>query len=639
MKRIFLFCLTVFLCLSTFAAPKYLVQTGKSGDATWAESVATHHSSTIIDLTVLNKSLDEWINETFDEASKGKETWLAAGTYAISSGITRGFASIKLYGGFAGIETLANQRAIGDEPWEMTNATIIDADAKQLYSVESQTLWDGLTITNSQAEGNGGVAKITNNAVIRNCRFVGNTSTDKGGVLYSYQRTNIQVSKCYFENNSSVRGGAVFVQGSTGNTYSLTNCTFKDNNATGTGSGDGGGAVCFTSNGDFTVNACVFDHNNAYRGPAFLCSSTGSGINITISNCLFINQQNADKHAVYILKGAVLNCTFARNAGGAVYMSGGEGSSGRIENNIVWGDNDDECKISITNTASYTLKNNALFKMYDPSNVDKADNKRLYASESDYFVDDANGDYHLSWKAKKMIGKGLDLTSDGITTDLEGASRTANDIGCYAFNGEIYARSVTADTYGTLCTPKAVNAGEFEGATFYRIAGTASGGSELAIETVDALEAGHSYIFESTSTLIRLNLTGEAATEPIADNGLYGTYHTIENLEDYLAEQSIAYNHIYVVYEGEIRRAGTNLDVPAKRAWIKLDEVRDAATEPVASGAVRKRIPNASYVPTTLEEVSEINGTEAIYDLLGRHVTTPVMGGVYIVNGEKIIIK
>lgn len=643
MKNFTFLCLTVLVSLGTFAAPKYLIETGEEGDAMWDASVVSSTGATLVNLATAEKTLNEWINETFTSSPSGTDIWLAAGTYTLNGSISRSYSTIHLYGGFQGNETKTSQRSVLDgKAWNMQYPTIIDGGSTyQICSANFNGTWDGLKFQHGTGT-NGGVARLHTNAVVRACAFINNSSTAKGGALYSYLGTDIQVSKCYFENNSSVRGGAVFVQGQTGNTYSLTNCTFKDNNATGTGSGEGGGAVSILSDGDYTVNACVFDHNNAYRGPAFLCSSTGSGINITISNCLFKNQQNSEMHAVYILKGAVLNCTFARNAGGAVYMSGGEESSGRIENNIVWGDNDTECKISITNTANYTLKNNALFKMYDPSNVDKADNKRLYASESDYFVDDANGDYHLSWKAKKMIGKGLDLTADGVTNDLDGKTRTLNDIGCYASSWDIYSRTVypAQSAYGTLCIPKDVHAGEFEGATFYRIAGTISGRSELAIETVNALEAGHSYIFEidPEATMIRLNQTGSAAPTPIADNGLYGTYQDIEDLSVHLG----SLEDIYVVYNGEIRLAGASLTVPAKRAWIKMSEVRDALTEPQAQGSVRKRIPNASWQQggaTPLEQTMQTTGEEEIYDLLGRRVSSPVAGGIYIVNGQKVIIK
>ena len=641
MKRITFLCLTALVSLGTYAVPKYLVQTGKSGDATWDEAIITAKDATVVDLTVENTTLDAWLNVTL--ADNGYEVWIAAGTYTIASGITANKASVKLYGGFAGTEMWPNNRAKGvsGEPWDMANPTIINADGKRLVAASySQNTWDGLTITNSVSGSGvqGGVARIASNAVIRNCRFINNSSPVQGGALHTYNHTNIQVLDCYFEGNMGTQGGAIYVSNAAGNTYIIDHCYFKDNEATSTG--NAGGAVYFQNPGTYTVNACVFDYNNAAgHGTALFSNGTGDGYT-KITNCLFKNQQNSAKYPLYMLQGAVLNCTFASNAGGSLYIAD-TGSEARCENNVVWGADDTECQIRIGNIAGYTMKNNMLGKMIHPSNVTWDKNYYLTKADDRYFVDAANGDYHLSWRAKEMIGKGLDLTEDGITADLDGKTRTKNDIGCYASLLDIYSRSVTAGAYGTLCIPKNVNAGEFEGATFYRIAGIVSGGSELAIETVETLEAGHSYIFEvdAEATQIRLNQTGVAAPEPIAENGLYGTYQNIADLGEYLG----SLQDIYVLYGGEIRLAGEQLQVPAKRAWIKMSEVRDAATEPQAPGAVRKRIPNASWQEEVITDINEqiVNDRieNGVYDLLGRRVGSPEAGGLYIVNGQKIIIK
>ena len=637
MKNFTFLCLTVLVSLGTFAAPKYLVETGEEGDATWSVSIA---GATKVNLKTLNQSLDQWINTEF--ASGGYETWIAAGTYTISSGINVAYGSVNIFGGFAGTETATNQRAVAEngEPWELKNATILDAAGKRLYSVKMQNRLDGFTITNSTAgtDQDGGVARILENTVIRNCRFIRNSSPKLGGVFYAYQASGIEISNCYFENNSSTQGGAININNTASNTVIIDHCYFKNNCATNANSG---GAVYFQNLGTYTVKACVFDHNNGSgNGTALFSDAKGDGYT-KITNCLFKNQQNKDKFPLYLLQGAVLNCTFASNAGGSVYI-GNTGSSIRFENNVVWGADDTECNISIGNIAGYTMKNNMLGKMIHPDNITWDKNYYLTKGDDRYFEDAANGDFHLSWKAKEMIGKGLDLTADGVTADLDGKTRSKNDIGCYTSPWEIYSRSVNTEVsaYGTLCIPKDVHAGEFEGATFYRIAGTISGQSEIAIETVNELEAGHSYIFEidPEANMIRLNQTGAAAPEPIAENGLYGTYQNIPDLGAYLG----SLEDIYVVYNGEIRLAGTNLKVPAKRAWIKMSEVRDALTEPQAQGSVRKRIPNASWQQggaTPLEQTMQTTGEEEIYDLLGRRVSSPVAGGIYIVNGQKVIIK
>lgn len=444
MKRIFILCLTAFLCLSAYATPKYLIETGEDGDATWSVSIA---GATKVNLHDASKTLNEWMNTTFtSNPSSTTDIWLAAGTYTLNGSITAGYSKIRLYGGFQGDETDKNtRRTIGGKAWNMQYPTIIDgANTYSIYAYSSPYFsgtWDGLTFRNGTTTGNGGVARLYGGAKVLACSFLNNTSTGetgKGGALFTYQAGGIQVSDCYFEGNSATQGGAIYINNNNKDqTYTIDHCYFKDNNATLTT--NAGGAVYIQGAGTYTIAASVLEHNNASgngNGTAIFSNGTGDGVYTWISNCLIKNQQNADKYAVYILQGAVLNCTFARNAGGAVYMGGSSTGdyNGRIENNIIWGDTETECKISIRDNAAYTLKNNALGRMITPASVDKADNTTLTKGNTSYFRRPSQGDYHLCAGAAELIaGKGRDLSSDEITTDLDGATRSTYDIGCYIY--------------------------------------------------------------------------------------------------------------------------------------------------------------------------------------------------------------
>ena len=318
----------------------------------------------------------------------------------------------------------------------MVNATILDANSKHLYSATySQSWWDGLTITNCAGE-NGGVARIASNVEIRNCRFVNNFSTAKGGVLYTYNHDNILVSDCYFEGNSSAQGGAIFVQDATDSySFVIDHCYFKDNDAT-QSSGNAGGALCFLGSNAYVykINACVFVDNNASNsGNGTAICSAGTSSATTITNSLLYHQKNSSKPAIYLLKGSILNCTFASNAGGALYM-GGTAYTGRFENNIIWGADDAECNISIVDNANYTFKNNAVGKMIAPTNAACENNLYLTKGDKSYFKSADTGDFHLtSGATEKMVGRGRDLSGDGVTKDLDGLTRFVYDIGCYMY--------------------------------------------------------------------------------------------------------------------------------------------------------------------------------------------------------------
>lgn len=438
MKRIFLFCLTAFLCLNTFSSPKYLIETGEDGDATWTASIAGAEK---VNLKTAEKTLNEWMNATFTSAPSGTDIWLAAGTYALNGSISVSFSTIHLYGGFRGNETAVNLRAAGAEPWNIQYQTIIDGGGTyQICSANFNGIWDGLTFTHgNKSSGNGSVASLYHSAIIRNCRFVNNTSSNQGGVLHIYQKNNVNISNCYFESNTASQGGAIYIANNDKDyTCVINHCYFKDNNAS--SSANAGGAVYIQGPGTYTIAASVFDHNNASgNGPAIFSNGTGDGVYTTISNCLIKNQQNADRHAVYLLQGAVLNCTFARNAGGALYMSSGSSATydGRFENNIVWGVDSAECKIAIKDDAHYKFNNNAVVWMIlwpNPANAESNMNKYLTIGNTSYFRGPSIGDYHLCAGAEDKVWKqGKDLSGDGITTDLDGATRTTNDIGCYIY--------------------------------------------------------------------------------------------------------------------------------------------------------------------------------------------------------------
>jgi hypothetical protein len=41
----------------------------------------------------------------------------------------------------------------------------------------------------------------------------------------------------------------------------------------------------------------------------------------------------------------------------------------------------------------------------------------------------------------------------------------------------------------------------------------------------------------------------------------------------------------------------------------------------------------------SIEQLTNDNSQQTIYDLCGRRVTNPIKGGIYIINGRKVMIK
>jgi predicted outer membrane repeat protein len=165
-------------------------------------------------------------------ASPCTEVWVAAGVYKPTTGTDRTATfrlknGVTLYGGFAGTETVRDER-----DWT-ANVTILSGDlngddvgftnnSENVYHVvtgATGATLDGFTIT----AGNANVANVMDSAVV-------------GGGMYNYLSSNPTLTNVTFTNNSAttLRGGGMYNYQSS---PTLTNVTFSSNSAFTTGGG------------------------------------------------------------------------------------------------------------------------------------------------------------------------------------------------------------------------------------------------------------------------------------------------------------------------------------------------------------------------------------------------------------------
>ena len=193
----------------------------------------------------------------------------------------------------------------------------IDAQQKSRIFVVMSTAnvtIKNITFVNGNTYGGGAVEWHGDSGTLTDCNFIGNTATaDCGGAVYWFGDSGTLTDCNFTANTATVNGGAVYWKGESG---TLTNCIFIGNTAT----ADGGGAVCFASEGGNLVN-CNFTNNKADLGGALLLN----GLNGHLTRCNFINN-NATQGggALYWngLYGNVTGCNFTNNKadlGGAVY--------------------------------------------------------------------------------------------------------------------------------------------------------------------------------------------------------------------------------------------------------------------------------------------------------------------------------
>ena len=201
-----------------------------------------------------------------------------------------------------------------------------------------------------------------------------------------------------------------------------------------------------------------------------------------------------------------------------------------------------------------------------------------------------------------------------------------------------YTRTVASGSYGTICLPNGSD--KFEGAKFYEV--TYKKGGYIYAEEVTTLVAGMPYIFQATSTEIKVyyNETPAAANAG-SKNGVYGTFSDITDGEAGDADNKLEGNYLLVTGP-KVQKCGEKCSLAANRAYFVVSEITDNETKPLPG---RQRIAlgcQEENQATGLDNITE-NGVVApamqgTYDILGRQLSEPAANGFYIINGKKVLV-
>ena len=206
-----------------------------------------------------------------------------------------------------------------------------------------------------------------------------------------------------------------------------------------------------------------------------------------------------------------------------------------------------------------------------------------------------------------------------------------------------YVRSsLTANNYGTICLPYAVKASDMSGATFYSPLGKVMDGDEAAgivIQQVEELESGTPYIFLASDTIIVAAYSGDSATVAGTNNGLIGSFESI-NVDE----------GTYLLTSNIIKKVGTAGGVvSANRAYFDLDEMSEY-TEDESAGTNTRIISLSNSGNTTgisvtnkssdtITDVYNITGIKVRSQVPLSEATNGLQKGIYIINGKKTIVK
>ena len=218
-----------------------------------------------------------------DVAVTGDEIWVAKGAYytayeypatAVDSSFTL-IAGVKLYGGFAGTETLLTQRVADVNGRFTVNESILTGNGVSRHVISNKlaasanSLIDGFTIQDgvgSGAEVNGGGVYIlapATSGIYRNLVIRRNSGSLGAGIYNAAVSTSVEnvLLEGNVANVGSKQGGGIY---NIGNSLNLKDVTFRGNQAN-----IGGGMFLVTGTG-VVLNNALFDGNNA--------TATGGGL-------------------------------------------------------------------------------------------------------------------------------------------------------------------------------------------------------------------------------------------------------------------------------------------------------------------------------------------------------------------------
>ncbi len=282
-------------------------------------------------------------------ANADDQIWVAQGTYRPASAGGDRAASfflktgVALYGGFAGGETLLEQRdwvnhvttlsgdLNSDDGPNFANTTDNSYHVVVALNTDSSAAIDGFSIVAGYADGPGfgavpesqdqgsGLNIYFSTPHIENCTFERNWSGNHGTIN---DHGGATVVNCTFRSNHShMFGAGLYIHHESATT--ATGCTFEDNEA----EAEGGGLYCRSIVGA-TIMDSTFTNNRATLGSGMYLAADA---NPSVSNCVYeANIAQVGGGGIYCdgASPSIMGCMFNDNQAGVTIVTGGGGGGG-----------------------------------------------------------------------------------------------------------------------------------------------------------------------------------------------------------------------------------------------------------------------------------------------------------------------
>lgn len=195
-------------------------------------------------------------------------------------------------------------------------------------------------------------------------------------------------------------------------------------------------------------------------------------------------------------------------------------------------------------------------------------------------------------------------------------------------------RENTTTKYGTICLPFA--AAKPSNASIYKVKGIdhSDNATKLYLESVETMEAGVAYIYQSSDDQdVTFDKTGDATdheSPATATSGLVGTFE--------LADAPVG-NYILVSGQWKKVASGKGNKVGKYRASLSLSGLEVITEEQASEGKYTAMgVLDEGGVPTAIQGVEAGKADAACYTLGGVRVAKPTKG-LCIKNGKKVLVK
>lgn len=303
-------------------------------------------------------------------------------------------------------------------------------------------------------------------------------------------------------------------------------------------------------------------------------------------------------------------------------------------------------KIQLTggNSMTLTLSNLPIGYKVEGITLNVANNKSSGSGTATATVGENNiaklnitgfGQYHTLTDMENVNCPAFTSESDSLVITI---SASVNSVYCDKFIIKLVPTDAAEKTsltsskkdWGTVCLP--YTAQVVEGTKLYTVEGSSDEGIVVEEKTDGILVAGTPYIYKAAGSGYFYKASNSEVTEPVVGkNNLVGVLTASQLTGE-------AVDGIYILpSDGVWHEMGTGatVNLTKNRAYLTS---RPAAVSEVKS----------SYSVIDTDEVTAINGVNAdsnataakgIYTLAGQRVSTMTKGGIYIVNGKKVLVK